>query len=98
MATDQYGLLAPGSFYSWAEYADYLWKHIERGHESDRRAEAAAIRLWREHEWASIHSIAGQHIYYCCVCGNAREQGHAEGCELAALLKSPDDEREAASS
>lgn len=81
MATDQYGLLAPSSFYSWAEYADYLWKHIERGQ--------AAIALWREHEWAGRKrnlSTGVMNVKCCIVCGNTKEQGHTAGCELDEVI------------
>lgn len=53
--------------------------------------ESAKLReLLSESQWADTDCDG---IRYCAECGNAKERGHDNGCELAAALNQPIDPR-----
>lgn len=76
---------------------------IEQGHRvtSDEQIKRgqAAIRLLREHQWSLViiteqpREADGRPpgvvtMLFCIAgCGNTEEQGHAEDCKLAAIIK-----------
>ena len=46
----------------------------------------ALVQAARSAEWATRENRNGDTVYECTICESRKEQGHEEGCDLAAAL------------